>query len=236
MDEMKSASLALVVLAFTVPSSVLAAPAKVKVKSPGSWLKVDAHYLNYGAGPLQKAATHAQFSLIKDELADIVQFRKEPGADEGEGASHWDYFCEIRADKTRPTLIAYTCMISSYTGGAHGSHNMIGHVWTMWQNKPVRVKLKTMFEPSRLAAVEKLVREGYNGVRRKDFGGDGIRTEPIAITDLDNFTVSGKGVSFLFPHYVLASYAEGSFEIFVPWAKLAPTLTSLGRTVQKAST
>lgn len=233
MVDMKPVTLALVLLA--VPACLFAAPTKVKVKSPGAWLKVDAHYLDYGRTSLQKAATQGQLKLINQELKEMVEFRKEEGAAEGVGADHWSYWTDIRADKTKPNLIALTCYSSNYSGGAHPAHNMVGQVWTLWQGKPVQARLKTMFEASMLKNVEKLVREGYNGVRKKEFKGDGIRTEPISFTDLDNFTVSGKGVSFLFPHYVLASYAEGSFEVFVPWSKLTSFLTPLGEVVHKGS-
>lgn len=232
---MKSAALACLLLAVSVPSLVCAAPTKVKVKSPGSWIKVDSFYLNYGTSPLQKAATQGQLSIITRDLKELAQFRKEEGAAEGVGADHWSYWTDIRADKTKPNLIALTCYTSSYSGGAHPSHTMYGQVWTNWKSKPVQVKLKTMFEASKLKEVEKLARAGYNGVRKKDFKGEGTRTEPISLTDLDNFTVSGKGVSFLFPHYVLASYAEGSFEVFVPWSSLTSFLTPLGESVHKAS-
>jgi len=228
-------ALPLSVVCAALPILVLAAPAKVKVKAPASFLATDAFYLNYGKSPLQAAATKAQQDMIKADLAEIVKFRKEEGADEGVGASHWSYDCDIREDKTKPTVIAFTVNSSSYTGGAHPSHDMRGRVFVTWKNKPTRATLKTMFAPRKLSTVEKLVRDGYNGIRKKEFGGEGMRTEPISAKDLDNFTVSSKGVSFLFPHYVLASYAEGSFEIFVPWSKLNSSLAPLGDAVRKGT-
>lgn len=229
---MKSA-LPLLLICSALPVAALAAPAKVKVKAPASFLITDAFYLNYGRSPLQAAATKAQQEMIKADLVEIVKYRKEEGADQGVGAAHWSYDGSVREDKTKPAVIAFTLYTSSYTGGAHPSHDMRGRVFVSWKGRPVRATLKTMFDPRKLPTVEKLVREGYNGLRKKEFGGEDIRTESIPVKDLENFTVSSKGVSFLFPHYVLASYAEGSFEIFVPWSKLSSSLAPLGDAVRK---
>jgi hypothetical protein len=38
--------------------------------------------------------------------------------------------------------------------------------------------------------------------------------------ELGNFTVTAKGIRFYFGPYAVASYAEGAFEVFVPWSDL----------------
>lgn len=206
-----------------------------KVKSPAPWLEVNGGTINYGASPLQRAATGAQKSVVESILKDVLGFRKELEAEGDEvQPAVWQVDATFRTQAKSPALISWMLEGMSTTGGAHPRHHLQGQIWTLYKGKPTRAQFATLFNKEGYMAIEMMARQEVNRQKTAQMMGPG-ETSPIPVSALGQMIATKKGITFLFEHYVVASYAEGAFEAFISWQDLRPYLTDFGRHVGQAA-
>lgn len=219
----------------------LSAPAQViseeKVISPAPWLEVDVSTLNYGPGQLNEWATQGQKNLVKREIGEILKFRKELEADGGMLPQvQWTFDGGFTTKLHTTNVISWQFGGMTYSGGAHPNHILVGQLIVKQGAKVSKATYSSLFKQASWSKVELLVRAGFSKERVGRLGEDWARTEKVRYEDMNNFVTSKSGLVFLFPHYVMGSYAEGSYEVTIPWSKLVGHMTTQGLIVHTTVT
>lgn len=124
-------------------------------------------------------------------------------------------------------LLSLVFHFDSYTGGAHGNYGFQSMTWKIEQGMPRRIQLAELFQTNSNYAkvisdilVQKLKKEEASSVVD---GSITNFTDDIQKELLD-FTLHPSGITFYFAPYAVASYAEGAFEIHIPWKQLESVL------------
>lgn len=120
-----------------------------------------------------------------------------------------------------PALVSMAFAAYQYTGGAHGNVWMVPVNLRIKDGKPEDITLASLFKAdsdylTRLSAycIEDLKKQGAALVT------DGSITSFDA-NNLSSFVFSKRGITVFFAPYAVASYAEGPFEVVLPWDVLA---------------
>lgn len=219
----------------------LSAPAQVtfeeKVDSPAPWLDVEISTLNYGPGILNEWATNGQRNLVRRDLAEILSFRKELEADGAMlPAVQWSYTGEFKTRLRTKNAISWEFAGMTYTGGAHPNHILTGHILVLQNGKVNKATYSSLFKKESWPKVERLVRDGFTAARVDRLGPGFERKERVPYEAMNNFTTDRNGMIFLFPHYVMGSYAEGSYTVVIDWEKLVGHMTPQGLILHTAVT
>ena len=118
-------------------------------------------------------------------------------------------------------ILSYSVQHSDYTGGAHGSLNML--YYTIDLNKITTVTQESIFKPNyykpltsiiieklmekyNLDSPEKLIEEGFFDINE--------------ISPNNNFWVNDTGVHYIFNQYEIAPYSMGPIEVTIPYEDL----------------
>jgi hypothetical protein len=125
-----------------------------------------------------------------------------------------------------PSLVSLRTLSSSYSGGAHGMYGYGGMTFEIKNGLPVRVLLSDIFQVQNGSGYA----EHLSSLVRKDLKRQGASfiddAKPAEFTrrftqaEGVNFTVRPFGLTFYFNPYDVGSYAEGAFEVRVPWSSL----------------
>ncbi len=205
--------------------------------SPAPWLDVEVSTLNYGPGILNEWATQGQKNFVKRELDQILNFRKELEADGNMLPTvQWSFNGSFHTKLKTKNVISWEFGGMNYTGGAHPNHMLVGHVLVLQNSQVSKTTYSSLFKKDSWPKVEVLVRSGVMRAKAQRLGKDASTTEKIRYEDLNSFSTSQSGLVFLFPHYVVGAYAEGSYSITVPWTQLKNHLTPQGLIVLQAAT
>ncbi|MBI1318860.1 MAG: DUF3298 domain-containing protein [Candidatus Hydrogenedens sp.] len=108
-----------------------------------------------------------------------------------------------------------------YTGGAHGNSYYIAlNLRTPDDGDPAPLELGDVIDPSEESM--KVVSDYLIADLKKQEASSVASGATTAFTadDLPVWTLSRKGITFHFAPYAVASYAEGTFEVLVPWEVL----------------
>jgi hypothetical protein len=167
----------------------------------------------------------------------------EDAATSGEPSWFRPYTMEISSKATLvlDDLISIEHFIAQYTGGAHGNYFMGGDIYRKGEPEPVKLAEMIADEPGFSALVvkglvEEKIKRGYEEGERAVIASElGDLLVPSADYPdvfgghvvLQASDEAGKigGVVVLFSPYEVGSFAEGSYEILIPAADLAPVLT-----------
>lgn len=122
------------------------------------------------------------------------------------------------------SLVSLSCLISTYSGGAHGMSWTMAHNLLIDGAKTTDLGLADLFKPDSgyLAALSTYCIEDLKKKEASSIVDGGI-TE-FTDEQLSNFAISRAGLTVFFAPYAVASYAEGPFEVIVPWDTIAPLL------------
>ncbi|MCU0317158.1 MAG: DUF3298 and DUF4163 domain-containing protein [Fimbriimonadaceae bacterium] len=125
-------------------------------------------------------------------------------------------------------LASFIVSTYSYMGGAHPNTFYDTATFSNRQNRAVKIRARELFRTG--VNVRKTVSDlVIPELRRKKASSvlDGsIRQLPDEL--LERFTISSTGITWHFAPYSVASYAEGSFEVSIPWSRLRSSLNPSG--------
>jgi len=129
------------------------------------------------------------------------------------------YELEVNSKVTMDTALLCSALVETYryTGGAHGN---VGYQ-TINQAAGRRIKLQDLFakgvngrREASFAIIENLLPTG-----RMSYVQEGTWTE-LGPEQAENFVVTPVGLLFVFGHYELGAYAEGTIDVLIPFSKL----------------
>ncbi|MFN7181031.1 PdaC/SigV domain-containing protein [Hyphomonas sp.] len=192
------------------------------------------------------------YSLWKDAKSSVDEMMAQAAGDQtmatedaaASGDPSWfrPYTMEISSKATLvlDDLISIEHFIAQYTGGAHGNYFMGGGIYRKGEAEPVKLVEMIADEPGFRALVvnglvEEKIKRGYEEGERAVIAselGDLLVPSADYPDVFDGHVVlqasedAGKigGMVVLFSPYEVGSFAEGSYEILIPAADLAPVL------------
>jgi hypothetical protein len=111
-----------------------------------------------------------------------------------------------------------------YTGGAHPNYGFAGHTFLQEDGELEVLELADLFtENADLSGVTKLVEEDLLG-QQASFMPEAFNGQTLQ--NLSSFTLSPRGITFHFAPYAVGSYAEGAYEVTVPFEDVKDLLRS----------
>lgn len=118
-------------------------------------------------------------------------------------------------------------LVSSYTylGGAHGMSFCRTFNFGMVNGKPKGLSLAELVGKGNIPKVQLLLLEKFLADKNVQWADEGWITE-LTPAQLNRFWIHGKGLTWEFDPYELASYAMGRFTFSLTWADLKPLLRS----------
>ena len=139
-------------------------------------------------------------------------------------------YWEVAADTTR--LLALTGLLYGYTGGAHGNTGYDSVIWDRKTKTAItlpalfsdRVKARAIIEPlvcKALAAEQKERRDGQKMAPEFE------KCPPLSQATLvpyGGMTPVAHSLRVIFAPYVAGPYAEGSYELTIPWPEAVKPL------------
>lgn len=124
-----------------------------------------------------------------------------------------------------PRLASFYFTVSSYTGGAHGNHAIVGMNFDLANDKSL--ELIDLFR-SNSGYGQKLSEIATAALREKlgdDLFAEGVDSNP---ENFSSFTIDEEGITFHFSPYQVAAYAYGHQQVKVEWGEVKDYLTPLG--------
>jgi len=130
------------------------------------------------------------------------------------------YVREIKLFKHKnPDIISVRLITYSYTGGAHGSKNY--YSWNWSKNKKRFLSLDDLINSKNFETIVQKTRAKLFKMQRQNDEYDkhrkiSIKNGTSKKADFKIWNLKNSGYVFMFPEYQVASYAAGSFEIYIP--------------------
>lgn len=119
--------------------------------------------------------------------------------------------------------VSFCQTVGEYTGGAHPNYEMIGRNFVERDGEPHEIVLAELLNGSEWVNV--LSDLCLDDLRRQ--GASSVVSDAITklnVTDLSCFALTRTGMIFYFAPYAVGPYSDGSFEVFIPYEKLADHL------------
>ena len=149
------------------------------------------------------------------------QYKEDMENLEGDNKPSW-YWYELQKSNEilfeDENILSYSVQHSDYTGGAHGSLNML--YYTIDLNKLITVTQESIFKPNyyksltsiiieklmakyNLDSPEKLMEEGFFDINE--------------IAPNNNFWINDLGIHYVYNQYEIAPYSMGPIEVTIPY-------------------
>ncbi len=128
-------------------------------------------------------------------------------------------------------LVSIQWSLDSYGGGAHGNYGISSTTWKIDNGKPKRIGLADIFQPN--SAYKKTLSDMMlTNLRKQEASsvvdGSVKGFEEDLTKRMLPYSVHPSGLTFYFSPYYVASYAEGAFEVHIPWKALQNLLRAGG--------
>ena len=150
------------------------------------------------------------------------------------GASwNWEGQMNIRIVWLTTNLISLCENHYEYSGGAHGGAAVVGRNFFLQDGKAREFALNDLFRDDR-DWTNQLSDLCLAELRRQkaawtlDSATDTMRVNRFTAVDLASFNVDGAGLIIHFGEYAVGPYADGLFDVLIPWAELKPWLATTG--------
>jgi hypothetical protein len=214
--------LTLTVLALLIGVTALASPshtirAKTNIKK-GVWT-ARAEYFHFGgASPLVQLVNK---SLEHDAQQALDDFLKQANEDlKDVPKPDREYAFEEKAKLSLATDNLISVFGDGYQdfAGAHPSQYYSAHAFGIVQGKPKELTLKDLFPPGTNVAATVSAKVLPKLRSRHASGVDDPSIKVLEESALHTFTITRIGITFLFGDSDIASHAEGTFQIKVPFS------------------
>jgi hypothetical protein len=184
----------------------------------GATIRAEAGYPYFLQPP---AAFQAEIARIQQDIVDgHNQFVREGQGlylSDPEFFRGWSRSYDVEIVYYSDELISLMSTTYIYTGGAHGNTSYESINLIIKDGKATRAVLADLFQPGAAYlktlsdyCMQELGKQGASSIV------EGVVTE-LDEKALSVFTLSPRGVQFAFAPYAVASYAEGSFFVMVPY-------------------
>ncbi len=173
------------------------------------------------------SAMHYQAdSLATSYAADLKEVYDQSNDDTFAFMYTYEQTADVRED-SHPGIAAYTMEVTTYLGGAHGSHDY--YCLNLNRHTGRAIRRADFFQESKLAEVKHLVEQSLvkrNGCANMDqlVARTGICSLGEVYVHDDNFLLLADSVEFIYNPYEVASWANGTIVTRVAYSELAPCI------------
>lgn len=158
--------------------------------------------------------------LINLILADFNEGQKIQ--QEGDLTYAWTTQSNIEIRYASENLVSLLENVWTYTGGAHGNYGFAGHTFLRDSDEVEVLEFSDLFiQDADLSSIAKFVEDDLIK-QEASFIPENFDVQQL--TDLSAFTLSPKGITFHFGPYAVGSYAEGAYEVLVPFEEVRDIL------------
>lgn len=170
----------------------------------------------------RQAIQHYADSLAQQFSEELMEYY-DP--DEEVPSSEYTWFASGNIAKNpRPGCIAYSFYVETYLGGAHGSHDIFYlNIDSQTGKQLTKADVFQADKEEELLQAITLRLAQDNGCKDRE-----ELLEKTGITMLGdiyvdkNFTLESEGITFVYNTYEIASYADGTISVFLPYEELKP--------------
>lgn len=196
-------------------------PRTVAVPSPNpKVLKSQVTYLDFGPTPLGRHATavlkrRAEMHVREHAVEAQAMWNDKVMRD------RFPFELELRSTPATATnrMISVKTTGMGYLGGAHPHHFLIGETFVLKAGKPADATLKDLINlPNPVEFITPILVDELRAQEMTGFSD--FQAGIINPIYLDGFIITKFGVTWMFPHYSVGAYAEGSREVTIPWSRL----------------
>lgn len=185
----------------------------------GKWeAKVSIPRLN-GNSDVQRLA---QASIRAEALKFYNDFLKEAKEDWNDPQykpnSPFDFEVTSTVYLNTPKMVSVTCDIYQDMAGAHPYGFTTCYVFAKVGGKAKKLVYSDILQQGAIATIVLPQVNKQKDERQMD------HLDTIPPEEIERFFVTSKGIEWVFPQYVLGSYAEGVYEAKATWAQLKPYL------------
>lgn len=163
----------------------------------------------------RKFAEHVR-SAVRGFQDGVAEYEKG----EGEGSAEmWKFAADVVPVHVSRTLVSVRASEWEYSGGAHGNGTTRGETYMVQPDGSFEaVPLSRFFKPG-ASWTKRVSGRIVAGLKKQEamWPPDGFETELEGGMD---YTVDAKGFHFLFDAYTVGPYAQGDFDVFVPFSAL----------------
>lgn len=124
------------------------------------------------------------------------------------------------------SIISYAIVYSEYTGGAHGSYNIVYRNIDLTNIK--RITEEDLFvlnyKKSLSDIIVRKIMKNYNITSTDSLLANGFLIKKEGIVPNNNFWINKEGLHYTYNQYEIACYAMGPVEVFIPYSELKAIL------------
>jgi energy-converting hydrogenase Eha subunit G len=174
-----------------------------------------AHLAPTDAVDAYKLAYASEYQCLREEYRDLI----EEGGYSDYFFAHYENL-ETSITFNKGGLLAFSVAMDVYTGGAHGSAGFLNYVIDLKTGKLLTPEdvfgdnineltaliLHKLMEDNEVTTIEELNEIGF--------------FDAVTITPNDNFSITEKGITFLYNQYEIAPYVMGITEVFLPYREI----------------
>jgi hypothetical protein len=161
-----------------------------------------------------------QNTIVNSILNDFKQGQDEQVA--GNLYFAWTIHSNYTVRYASERLVSMLETVDSYTGGAHPNYGFAGHTLLNQNGQVERLEFPDLFtENANLSSLASFVKDDL--IRQEaSFIPEDFSTRTLE--ELSSFTLSPNGITFHFAPYAVGSYAEGDYEVTVPFEEVKDLL------------
>jgi hypothetical protein len=200
----------------------------LKDAKKGKWEASAAFVRFAGNLPLTKAANVSMEAATRKRLAAFLKNAREFGGKEPMPVAY--YLDESpTVNVANPTLLSVAAEVDSFEGGAHGYNYPVFDNWALVAGKPKKLRIEDLLIRGRkdVEAVSTLVM----GKLAKKENADWVQEGTVRELDRDtenSFTITKKGLRYIFAPYVMGCYASGTIVVELSWSELKGLVNHAG--------
>ena len=163
-------------------------------------------------------------ALHREEDSFVSQYgeaRRQGNADLPEATLQWTLELDCRESLVTESIVSVWCSEYAYTGGAHGMSEGSAFNFAIAGSETRTLQLNELL---RDGARPQLADACIEDLKEQEasYALDGTLTTANVSDLLDAFRIEKSGLIFYFAPYATGCYAEGSREVTLTWAELAP--------------
>lgn len=179
--------------------------------------------------PQFSLAANIQEALGKKDAAFFADYRKlnvdlyrEMHSEEASFSFNYTNETRLSVLYNDNNWLVAECFFATYTGGAHGNYgasyvNMDLAAQKLWPLNEIVADTNSLLAPLNDAALL------YFQLKPGEEVGSRMLVEQVPVTT--NFFLSGRGITFVYNPYEIASYADGQVALFIPYSSILHHLT-----------
>ncbi len=162
-----------------------------------------------------KVLNQAVYEVVQNSIMEFMNFAKEPIQE------NFTYTLDISHDEySYQDYLSIILYISSYTGGAHPSHQIYSIVYDISRDKIITMQDLLLEKENLLSILSEESRKILSNNPKITDSSLLLKGTSPDISNYQIFAFAPTGIMIYFPEYQIAPYSSGAFKIVIPYTKI----------------